>query len=175
MGVCDAPSASTRAMAEESAFDPAKIPGLEARVGEQTASGMYDLDNNVGLLRMYAMYPDKLSEPMAANIMVKALMALPAADFRLCAGLLPARVMRQEPFSTLATLSAMLEQADFGAFWKKVSEVKEGEVAGMLGEGWSIEGSTVKVPPSSSNTAHATGAVRVTLSTDSITRIIAAQ
>merc|ERR1712216_1084591 len=125
-------------------------------------------------------YPDKLSEPMAANIMVKALMALPAADFRLCAGLLPARVMRQEPFSTLATLSAMLEQADFGAFWKKVSEVKEltdkvGEVAGMLGEGWSIEGSTVKVPPSSSNTAHATGAVRVTLSTDSITRIIAAQ
>lgn len=142
-------------------------------------------------------------------------MALPAADFRLCAGLLPARVMRQEPFSTLATLSAMLEQADFGAFWKKVSEVKEltdkvkgfeeavrrfglhcvaatfgncdvsmvagvlnvkeGEVAGMLGEGWSIEGSTVKVPPSSSNTAHATGAVRVTLSTDSITRIIAAQ
>merc|ERR1712216_1110015 len=79
MGVCDAPSASTRAMAEESAFDP-------------------------------------------ANILVKALMALPAADFRLCAGLLPARVMRQEPF---ATLSAMLEQADFGAFWKKVSEVKE--------------------------------------------------
>ena len=56
-----------------------------------------------------------------------------------------------------------------------VLNVKEGEVAGMLGEGWSIEGSTVKVPPSSSNTAHATGAVRVTLSTDSITRIIAAQ
>lgn len=149
------------------AFDPASIPQMEAAANASAVGGVdaYDLDSNLALLRLYAMYPDKLNVrraararareracrggagvpdgpsararpplaltrvhahgprspatvrprtrlptqiPVAANVLVKALMALPGPDFKLCQGMLPARVMRQEPFATLAQLSGCL-------------------------------------------------------------------
>uniref|UniRef100_F6H515 Uncharacterized protein n=1 Tax=Vitis vinifera TaxID=29760 RepID=F6H515_VITVI len=59
------------------------LPDLENLVNEQVSSQTYSLDANLCLLRLYQFEPERMSTQIVAQILVKALMAMPAPDFSL--------------------------------------------------------------------------------------------
>ena len=54
-------------------------------------TGSYSLESNLALLRLYLFYPERVAPRTLAHLLVKALMALPDADFWLCMNLIPVR------------------------------------------------------------------------------------
>ena len=56
------------------------LPDLENLVNEQVSSQTYSLDANLCLLRLYQFQPERMSTQIVAQILVKALMAMPAPD-----------------------------------------------------------------------------------------------
>jgi hypothetical protein len=66
---------------------------------KQVAEGTYDLEANLGLLRLYNFDPNSTSMTLVSQLLAKALMRLPENDFDLYLHLLPDRY--QVLFSTL--------------------------------------------------------------------------
>lgn len=103
-------------------YNPDILPDLENYVNEQVSSQTYNLDANLCLLRLYQFEPERMSTPIVARILVKALMAMPAPDFNLCLFLIPERVQMEEQFNTLILLSHFLETARFRQFWDEAAK-----------------------------------------------------
>lgn len=53
------------------------------------SSSSYSLDANLAVLRFYQLSPDLTKSATVAKILLKALMALPGADFKVCMHLVP--------------------------------------------------------------------------------------
>ncbi|OAY66695.1 Eukaryotic translation initiation factor 3 subunit K [Ananas comosus] len=66
--------------------------------------------------------PARMSIPIVARILIKALMAMPAPDFSLCLFLIPEQVQMEEQFKTLIVLSHYLETARFRQFWDEAAK-----------------------------------------------------
>ncbi|MCD7458830.1 Eukaryotic translation initiation factor 3 subunit K [Datura stramonium] len=103
-------------------YNPDILPDLENYVNEQVSSQTYNLDANLCLLRLYQFEPERMSTPIVARILVKALMAMPAPDFSLCLFLIPERVQMEDQFKTLIVLSHYLETARFRQFWDEAAK-----------------------------------------------------
>ncbi|PHU11674.1 Eukaryotic translation initiation factor 3 subunit K [Capsicum chinense] len=103
-------------------YNPDIRPDLENYVNEQVSSQTYNLDANLCLLRLYQFESERMSTPIVARILVKALMAMPAPDFSLCLFLIPERVQMEEQFKTLIVLSHYLETARFRQFWDEAAK-----------------------------------------------------
>ncbi|KAH0654454.1 hypothetical protein KY290_031488 [Solanum tuberosum] len=103
-------------------YNPDILPDLENYVNEQVSSQTYNLDANLCLLRLYQFEPERMSTPIVARILVKALMAMPAPDYSLCLFLIPERVQIEEQFKTLNVLSHFLETARFRQFWDEAAK-----------------------------------------------------
>ncbi|XP_060187832.1 eukaryotic translation initiation factor 3 subunit K [Lycium barbarum] len=106
-------------------YNPDILPDLENYVNEQVSSQTYNLDANLCLLRLYQFEPERMSTPIVARILVKALMAMPAPDFSLCLFLIPERVQMEEQFKTLIVLSHYLETARFRQFWDEAANSRQ--------------------------------------------------
>ncbi|KAJ8543385.1 hypothetical protein K7X08_005908 [Anisodus acutangulus] len=106
-------------------YNPDILPDLENYVNEQVSSQTYNLDANLCLLRIYQFEPERMSTPIVARILVKALMAMPAPDFSLCLFLIPERVQMEEQFKTLIVLSHYLETARFRQFWDEAARSRQ--------------------------------------------------
>ncbi|KAJ8532077.1 hypothetical protein K7X08_012000 [Anisodus acutangulus] len=103
-------------------YNPDILPDLENYVLYQT----YNLDANLCLLRLYQFEPERMSTPIVARILVKALMAMPAPDFSLCLFLIPERVQMEEQFKTLIVLSHYLRYtARFCQFWDEAAKSRQ--------------------------------------------------
>ncbi|KAJ4767706.1 Eukaryotic translation initiation factor 3 subunit K [Rhynchospora pubera] len=103
-------------------YNPDILADLENYVNEQVSSQKYSLDANLCLLRLYQCEPERMSPPIVARILIKALMAMPAQDFSLCLFLIPEQVQSEEQFKTLIVLSHYLETARFRLFWDEVAK-----------------------------------------------------
>ncbi|XP_047337825.1 eukaryotic translation initiation factor 3 subunit K [Impatiens glandulifera] len=103
-------------------YNPDILPDLENYVNEQVSSQTYSLDANLCILRLYQFEPERMSAPIVARILIKALMAMPAPDFSLCLYLIPERLQMEEQFKTLIVLSHYLETARFRQFWDEASK-----------------------------------------------------
>lgn len=102
-------------------YNPDILPDLEGYVQEQVNQQTYSLDSNLCLLRLYQFEPSRMSVPIVAKVLVKALMALPAPDFNLCMFLIPEKLQMEDPFLTLITLAHFLETARFREFWDEAA------------------------------------------------------
>ncbi|KAK1307666.1 Eukaryotic translation initiation factor 3 subunit K [Acorus calamus] len=103
-------------------YNPDILSDLENYVHEQVSSQTYSLDANLCLLRLYQFEPERMSLQIISQILVKALMAMPAPDFNLCLFLIPERVQMEEQFKTLIVLSHYLETARFRQFWDEAAK-----------------------------------------------------
>ncbi|KAK1280157.1 Eukaryotic translation initiation factor 3 subunit K [Acorus gramineus] len=103
-------------------YNPDILSDLENYVHEQVSSQTYNLDANLCLLRLYQFEPERMSLQIISQILVKALMAMPAPDFNLCLFLIPERVQMEEQFKTLIVLSHYLETARFRQFWDEAAK-----------------------------------------------------
>ncbi|CAM8960955.1 unnamed protein product [Rhodiola kirilowii] len=103
-------------------YNPDILNDLEGFVKVQVSSKTYNLDANLCLLRLYQFDPEKINTQVVANILLKALMAMPSPDFSLCLFLIPERVQMEEQFKTLIVLSHYLETARFSQFWEEASK-----------------------------------------------------
>ncbi|XP_078164361.1 eukaryotic translation initiation factor 3K [Carex rostrata] len=103
-------------------YNPDILSDLENYVNEQVSSQKYSLDANLCLLRLYQFEPERMSTPIVARILIKALMEMPAQDFSLCLFLIPEQVQMEEQFKTLIVLSHYLETARFRQFWDEAAK-----------------------------------------------------
>ncbi|URE28909.1 hypothetical protein MUK42_15805 [Musa troglodytarum] len=103
-------------------YNPDIVSDLENYVNEQVSSQTYSLEANLCLLRLYQFEPGRMSIPIVVQILIKALMAMPASDFSLCLFLIPEQVQMEEQFKTLIVLSHYLETARFRQFWDEAAK-----------------------------------------------------
>ncbi|KMZ70758.1 putative Eukaryotic translation initiation factor 3 subunit [Zostera marina] len=103
-------------------YNPDILPDLENYINDQVSSQKYSLDANLCLLRLYQFQPTRMSIKIVAQILIKALMAMPAPDFNLCLFLIPERVQVEEQFKMLILLSHYLETGRFRQFWDEAAK-----------------------------------------------------
>jgi translation initiation factor 3 subunit K len=65
-------------------YDTNIIPELEKYVKHQVETNSYDLEANLVLLKLYQFNPEKTNPSVVSQILIKAMMNLPATDFLLC-------------------------------------------------------------------------------------------
>merc|ERR1719444_505047 len=92
-------------------YEASSLPKLEGYVQEQLSKGTYDLDVNLATLKLYLLYPDESKVEIMEAILLKALLAFPAADFSLCMYQIPEKYHQN-----------VREMAKFKAFWKMAAE-----------------------------------------------------
>ncbi|CAN8073038.1 unnamed protein product [Agarophyton chilense] len=98
-------------------YDPLILPRLEQFVDYQLSTGFCDSDANLATLKLYQFYPAKYNSAIAAKILIKALMSLPATDFLACLYLIPERCQVDEPIPVITQLADLLERGHFHQFW----------------------------------------------------------
>eukprot|EP00270_Netrium_digitus_P020967 TRINITY_DN8794_c0_g1_i1.p1 TRINITY_DN8794_c0_g1~~TRINITY_DN8794_c0_g1_i1.p1 ORF type:complete len:225 (-),score=51.75 TRINITY_DN8794_c0_g1_i1:108-782(-) len=107
-------------------YNPEILPDLERYVQQQVASGTYNLDANLTLLRLYQIEPQRVNLKIMALICIKAMMALPRMDFTLCQYLISERIQTEDPtFVTLTNLGHFLEAGRFAEFWDEAARHRE--------------------------------------------------
>eukprot|EP00927_Polykrikos_kofoidii_P043152 TRINITY_DN3720_c0_g4_i1.p1 TRINITY_DN3720_c0_g4~~TRINITY_DN3720_c0_g4_i1.p1 ORF type:complete len:221 (+),score=37.75 TRINITY_DN3720_c0_g4_i1:61-723(+) len=101
-------------------YDINILPDLQAHLDEQLKTGSYDVEANLALLKLFLLHPTELDKEARVEIMervlLKALMAFPAADFSLCMYQIPMTYHSQ--LKEVLHLAQWLELAKFTKFWK---------------------------------------------------------
>jgi len=116
------PVLSAESIAKQIASDPYDLKimsSLESYVILQAGNGSYDFEANRHLLMLYSFYPELVKMDVLAQLLTKALMALPQTDFLACTYLVPLKHHELEPVKTLLMLSSLLETGQFRKFWKE--------------------------------------------------------
>lgn len=103
-------------------YEKATLQLLVAYLGEQMSSGSYDLEANLAILKLYAIYPEESNNDVTQKVLLKAMMNYPSTDFSLCIYQIPeGKVAELKDVMKLATL---LETAKFKQFWKEADSVE---------------------------------------------------
>eukprot|EP00927_Polykrikos_kofoidii_P043151 TRINITY_DN3720_c0_g3_i2.p1 TRINITY_DN3720_c0_g3~~TRINITY_DN3720_c0_g3_i2.p1 ORF type:complete len:221 (+),score=57.10 TRINITY_DN3720_c0_g3_i2:3-665(+) len=107
-------------------YDINILPDLQAHLEEQLRTGSYDIDANLALLKLFLLHPQEQSKEARVEIMekvlLKSLMAFPAADFSLCMYQIPLTYHSQ--LKEVLHLAQWLELAKFTKFWKDAESVE---------------------------------------------------
>lgn len=106
-------------------YNPELLPQLEQSVEQQVMTSTYNLDTNLCLLRLYQFYPERVNTRILTQLLLKAVMALPAQDYDLCRKMVPERLQLEEPIVSLNTLVAHLNNARFKEFWAAYATMKD--------------------------------------------------
>ncbi|AFZ79168.1 eukaryotic translation initiation factor 3 subunit, putative [Theileria equi strain WA] len=80
-------------------------------------ANVYSLNNNVGILKIYSLYPRVTDTLVIQKILIKCLMQLPAPDFTVCLAQVPLHVQSHEHVHKISNLHSLLQSCLFRSFW----------------------------------------------------------
>ncbi|XP_015524584.1 eukaryotic translation initiation factor 3 subunit K isoform X2 [Neodiprion pinetum] len=106
-------------------YNPDNLSTLEKYVEIQSRENAYDLEANLAVLKLYQLNPQRFSQDITCQILLKALTNFPHTDFVLCKCLLTEKIMQEEPINQIMYLGDILEQCDFQHFWDRVLSMPE--------------------------------------------------
>lgn len=106
-------------------YNPDNLSTLEKYVEIQSRENAYDLEANLAVLKLYQLDPQRFSQDITCQILLKALTNFPHTDFVLCKCLLTEKIMQEEPINQIMYLGDILEQCDFQHFWDRVLSMPE--------------------------------------------------
>lgn len=86
----------------------------------QVRENTYDLEANLGVLKLYQFNPGYYQTNVTAQILLKALTNLPHTDFTLCKCLIDTVRQTEEPVNNVMKLADMLETCRFEEFWIQI-------------------------------------------------------
>ncbi|KAL4238883.1 Eukaryotic translation initiation factor 3 subunit K [Mactra antiquata] len=98
-------------------YNPENLSTLERYVDMQIRENTYDLEANLGVLKLYQFNPGYYQTNVTAQILMKALTNLPHTDFTLCKCLIDTVRQAEEPVFNVMKLADMLETCRFQDFW----------------------------------------------------------
>lgn len=98
-------------------YNPENLGTLERYVDMQIRENTYDLEANLGVLKLYQFNPGYYQTNVTAQILMKALTNLPHTDFTLCKCLIDTVRQTEEPVLSVMRLADMLETCKFQEFW----------------------------------------------------------
>jgi len=102
-------------------YDPINIETLEQYVAMQASNNEYDLENNLSLLRLYQLNPQRFNMEIVEIILLKALSKLPHSDLSLCKSLLSTHIIENSiSVDNILYLADLLETCKFIEFWEKL-------------------------------------------------------
>eukprot|EP01083_Nonionella_stella_P013478 37934_1 len=101
---------------EDNLYDASILSRLEECVIQQVASGKYDLDTNLYILKMYQEDRKATNNKVCCMILLEALKRLPNSDFLQCTYLLSSDPTNKD-VETIIELARLLENAKFTQFW----------------------------------------------------------
>ncbi|KNC54207.1 eukaryotic translation initiation factor 3 subunit K [Thecamonas trahens ATCC 50062] len=135
-----------------SRFDVNSLPAMEKIVREHVASGEYNVELNLAVLKLYQFNPQLYQfNPQATNeeiislVLAKAMMALPAPDFQLALYLIPEAALT-DMHRSLVDLANLLDTAKFRAFWDAFGSSPAEDLLGSIaGFGDAIRGFAASV------------------------------
>ncbi|GBE58919.1 SAC3 GANP family protein [Babesia ovata] len=100
-------------------FNIAGLPALTAYLDEQmTDASIYSLENNVGILKIYTLYPHIADHIVIQKILVQCLTRLPANDFDICIAQVPIPTQEHPVIAEVIALHNMLQSCLFYKFWE---------------------------------------------------------
>ncbi|XP_065915523.1 eukaryotic translation initiation factor 3 subunit K-like [Dysidea avara] len=107
-------------------YNPENIDTLQKYLLYQSASGVYDFEANLSLLKLYQFHPHHFDAELTILILLKALMNLPATDFVLLKCVLPQDYPDDKKMlSKVMSLHEHLESCHFKQFWESYTENQE--------------------------------------------------
>uniref|UniRef100_A0A672MCR8 CSN8/PSMD8/EIF3K domain-containing protein n=1 Tax=Sinocyclocheilus grahami TaxID=75366 RepID=A0A672MCR8_SINGR len=102
---------------------------LERYVDTQARENAYDLEANLGVLKLYQFNPAYFQTTVTSQILLKALTNLPHTDFTLCKCMIDQTHQEERPIRQILYLGNLLETCHFQSFWcpaptsKKISNI----------------------------------------------------
>ncbi|GIX61014.1 SAC3/GANP family protein [Babesia caballi] len=106
----------------ESASLQFSISGLQALtefLDEQMAdAGTYSLRNNVGILKIYTLYPHIADPIVIQKILLQSLTQLPASDFNICIAQIPLATQEHPVITPVIAMHSMVQNCMFYKFWE---------------------------------------------------------
>nr|QBH73285.1 eukaryotic translation initiation factor 3 subunit K [Thermobia domestica] len=106
-------------------YNPENLPTLERYVEIQARENAYDLEANLGVLKLYQFNPQAYKLDITCKILLKAMTNFPHTDFVLCKCLLTQQQLNEVPINHIMYLADILERCDFVTFWDRVVAVPE--------------------------------------------------
>lgn len=103
-------------------YNPENLGTLERYVDMQVRENTYDLEANLGVLKLYQFNPGYYQTNVTAQILLKALTNLPHTDFTLCKCLIDAVRQEEVPVLRVMNLANLLEMCNFQRFWETMKE-----------------------------------------------------
>ncbi|XP_952417.1 eukaryotic translation initiation factor 3 subunit II, putative [Theileria annulata] len=86
---------------------------------------LYSLANNVGILKIYLLYPEASDVLVIQKILVLSLTQVPAPDFTVCLSQIPLYLHNEEPVSKVINLHNLLQNCMFLRFWETANSELE--------------------------------------------------
>eukprot|EP00906_Rhabdomonas_costata_P001548 RCo002559 len=106
------------------AFEPAVVDRLEDNLNLQLKDGLFDLEANLALLKLYQLFPERANVEGIRKVLLKSLMYLKDNAFTLALYLIPDRFHSDAAIVTLMELSTLLECAKYSEFWEKAKNAQ---------------------------------------------------
>uniref|UniRef100_A0A673MHI1 Eukaryotic translation initiation factor 3, subunit K n=1 Tax=Sinocyclocheilus rhinocerous TaxID=307959 RepID=A0A673MHI1_9TELE len=100
-----------------SEYNPENLSTLERYVDTQARENTYDLEANLGVLKLYQFNPAYFQTTVTAQILLKALTNLPHTDFTLCKCMIDQTHQEERPIRQILYLGNLLETCHFQSFW----------------------------------------------------------
>ncbi len=124
---------AVEALLKKSPYSSSNEATLEAYVDAQ-ASGeaSYYMDSNRSLLKLYQFYPQNLKEDKVAIILLLALLEYPTTDLLALRYLVPERLHKAEPCSSILACSGLLDSCKFTEFWPAFSALEGNDITKPL-------------------------------------------
>jgi len=100
-------------------YNANNLPTFERYVELQISENLYDLEVNLGILKLYQFFPQLYKAEVVCWILLKALANLPHTDFVLCRCLLGPAQLDDLSVVRITYLANLLEQCQFKKFWQE--------------------------------------------------------
>jgi hypothetical protein len=106
-------------------YSPASVPTLAKYVDTQLATGEYDLEVNLAVLKLMLIHPETSDAAIIRKILMKALLSVPSSDFQLCMYQIPERLWKSDDLKRIIDLANLLDMAKFQQFWREAATVSD--------------------------------------------------
>ncbi|XP_044183617.1 eukaryotic translation initiation factor 3 subunit K-like [Acropora palmata] len=113
-------------------YNPENLKTLEGYVHFQVYNNAYDVDANLAVLKLYQFNPAYHQTTVTMQILLKALMMLPNADFIMCRCLIDDANQQDPSIDRVLKLAEHLEKCNFLEAWKYL-EMESSLVDGIVG------------------------------------------
>lgn len=116
-------------------YNPDNCELLENYLNAQCQAGEHDLMANLAILKLYQFNPELVNLAVVANILGKAITAIPEPDFNTCLFMLNDTIMADAGVMKLVELRQLLETSRYRDFWQLLhsDELAAKAVADIVG------------------------------------------